>query len=79
VNTDNRLVSSTTVTDELERAVTTFKLKPADVRYVLINGFKSAFLPYEEKGALLRQALRDMDRILEEARAVEGEPSRDLL
>jgi adenosine deaminase len=79
VNTDNRLVSSTTMTDELERAVTSFRLSPADLRYVLINGFKSAFLPYEEKGALLRRALRDMDRILEEARAAEGERSRDLL
>ena len=79
VNTDNRLVSSTTMTDELERAVTTFQLQPADVRSILINGFKSAFLPYEEKGALLRQAVREMDRIFEQARVQEGEPSRDLL
>jgi len=79
VNTDNRLVSSTTVTDELERAVTAFQLTPADVRYILLNGFKSAFLPYEEKGALLREALRDMDRIFEAGRAVEAEQSRDLL
>src|SRR5215216_2018421 len=79
VNTDNRLVSSTTMTDELERAVSTFRLTPADLRYVLINGFKSAFLPYEEKGSLLRHALRDMDRIFEQARVAEGESSRDLL
>lgn len=77
VNTDNRLVSSTTMTDELERAVTAFRLTPDDLRYVLINGFKSAFLPYEEKGALLRNALREMDGIFERAGA--GEPSRDLL
>jgi adenosine deaminase len=79
VNTDNRLVSSTTMTVELERAVTAFRLTPSDVRYVLINGFKSAFLPYEEKGKLLRTALAEMDRLFDEARAAEGEPSRDLL
>ena len=79
VNTDNRLVSSTTMTVELERAVTAFHLTPSDVRYVLINGFKSAFLPYEEKGKLLRTALAEMDRLFDEARAAEGEPSRDLL
>jgi adenosine deaminase len=79
VNTDNRLVSSTTMTTELERAVAAFRLTPADVRYVLINGFKSAFLPYEEKGALLRSALGEMDRVFGGGRAEGGEPSRDLL
>ena len=78
LNTDNRLVSSTTMTTELERAVATFHLKPSDVRYVLINGFKSAFLPYEEKGTLLRAALKEMDRLFERTSAAE-EPSRDLL
>ena len=71
VNTDNRLVSSTTMTAELERAVSAFRLTPSDVRYVLLNGFKSAFLPYEEKGALLRSALKEMDRLLEKPRAAE--------
>jgi adenosine deaminase len=79
VNTDNRLVSSTTMTEELERAVTAFRLGPADIRYVLLNGFKSAFLPYEEKGALLRAALADMDRLFEEAGVGAGEASRELL
>ncbi len=79
LNTDNRLVSSTTMTDELERAVSAFRLTQADLRYVLINGFKSAFLPYEEKGVLLRNALQEMDAIFERARAGEGERSRDLL
>ena len=79
VNTDNRLVSSTTMTAELERAVAAFRLTPDDVRYVLLNGFKSAFLPYEEKGALLRSALEEMDRLLKHPPAAEGEPSRDLL
>jgi len=79
VNTDNRLVSSTTMTTELERAVAAFRLSPSDLRYVLINGFKSAFLPYEEKGALLRTVLAEMDRLFDQARTEEGEPSRDLL
>jgi adenosine deaminase len=79
LNTDNRLVSSTTMTDELDRAVVAFDLTPADVRHVLINGFKSAFLPFREKGMLLRGALSEMDRTLERAQAASREPSRDLL
>ena len=79
LNTDNRLVSSTSMTLELERAVAAFRLTPADVRYVLLNGFKSAFLPYGERVALLRSALAEMDRILGLAKTEDGEPSRDLL
>lgn len=79
LNTDNRLVSSTTMTDELDRAVAAFGLTPADVRHVIINGFKSAFLPFREKGALLRSALAEMDRQFELAAAGAREPSRYLL
>ena len=79
LNTDNRLVSSTTMTDELERAVATFKLGPMDVRQVLLNGFKSAFVPYTEKGALLRRAVREIDEALERAEIVTAESERDLL
>lgn len=55
VNTDNRLISGTTVTDELFLAAQTFDLSLDDVKKVITNGFKSAFLPYEERAELLRQ------------------------
>lgn len=79
LNTDNRLVSSTTMTDELERAVTTFGLKPAELRQVLLNGFKSAFVPLREKGDLLRRAVAEIDLELDRARIPTTESERDLL
>ena len=65
LNTDNRLVSATTMTQELARAVTAFRLKPGDVRHVLLNGFKSAFLPFREKGEVCVRALAEMDEVFE--------------
>jgi adenosine deaminase len=79
LNTDNRLVSSTTMTDELDRAVGTFELSPEDVRQVLLNGFKSAFVPYREKGALLHRAVSEIDQELERVKIRTGESERDLL
>jgi adenosine deaminase len=79
LNTDNRLVSGTTMTDELSRAVGTFRLTPEEVRQILINGFKSAFLPFREKGALLHRVLPEMDAVLEACAPAVREPERDLL
>ena len=79
LNTDNRLVSSTTMTRELDRAVTALRLRPADVRHVLLNGFKSAFLPLREKGDLILRAVAEMDAVFEAAPARDEEAEHDLL
>ncbi|MBI4364490.1 MAG: adenosine deaminase [Candidatus Latescibacteria bacterium] len=79
LNTDNRLVSSTTMTDELDRAVQTFAMGPGDVRQVLMNGFKSAFVPFRSKGGLLRRAIAEMDAVLRGAKIPKAESERDLL
>lgn len=60
INTDNRLISDTTVTEELWRCVQAFKLSETDVAKLITNGFKSAFLPYREKKAMLHAALTEM-------------------
>jgi len=60
INTDNRLISGTTVTNELYLAATTFNLSLDDVKKVITNGFKSAFLPYEERAELLRQVTAEL-------------------
>jgi len=67
------------MTNELDRAVETFGLSPMDVRQVLLNGFKSAFVPYREKGALLRRAVLEIDQELERVEIATGESERDLL
>jgi len=66
LNTDNRLISDTDSTRELILAAQTFQLTPEEVRKVLINGFKSAFLPHDEKIQLLRSVVAEMDDLFRE-------------
>jgi len=63
LNTDNRLISRTDMTQELDLASRHFALSIYDLRKILINGFKSAFLPHDEKVALLHRAIDEMDRL----------------
>jgi len=67
--TDNRLVSRTSVSREIERAVEVFGLEPREVRDMLIYGFKRSFYPgtYLEKRAYVRQAINFAHRVLAEA------------
>jgi adenosine deaminase len=46
VNTDNRLVTDTTVSKELLLCHQHYGLSLEDIKEILISGFKSAFLPY---------------------------------
>lgn len=54
INTDNRLFSRTTVTDELYRVHTEADIDEEDLRKVVMNGFRHAFLPWDEKQEVLR-------------------------
>jgi adenosine deaminase len=49
LNTDNRLMSSTTMTREFEAAAETFGLSMDDFEKITINAMKSAFLPYAQR------------------------------
>jgi adenosine deaminase len=64
LNTDSRLISATTVTDELALAAKAFRLSPYEIKKIIINGFKSSFLPYAEKARLLRWVTLEIDRVL---------------
>ena len=56
VNTDNRLMSNTTMTRELELLVDHLGFDLEEVKKLLMNGFKSAFLRYPERKALIGEA-----------------------
>jgi adenosine deaminase len=49
LNTDNRLMSDTTMTREFEAAADTFGLSLDDFEKITINAMKSAFLPYDQR------------------------------
>ncbi len=66
INTDNRLVSDTTLTDEYMLAINELDLDYTDIKNIIINGFKSAFIPYRERVVLLNKALTEMDLLEEE-------------
>lgn len=59
INTDNRLFSRTTVTDELWRVHEHCGLGADALREIALNGFRHAFLPWDEKQDLLRSVLDD--------------------
>jgi adenosine deaminase len=54
INTDNRLITDTTVTKELWVAHKELGLSLEDLATVIVSGFKSAFLPFREKQDMLR-------------------------
>jgi adenosine deaminase len=53
LNTDNRLMSDTTLTDEYHHAATDAGLTADELGAIALNGFESAFLPWTERQALV--------------------------
>jgi adenosine deaminase len=49
LNTDNRLMSDTSMSKEFEAAANTFGLSVDDFEKITINAMKSAFLPYDQR------------------------------
>ena len=72
--TDNRLVSRTTVTDEVEKAVATFGLDSRALKDILIYGFKRSFFhgSYADK----RDWVRSVLNYLEDTMAAAGHDVR---
>ncbi len=64
--TDNRLVSHTTVSNEVARGAEAFALTPGELRDLLIYGFKRSFFPgtYQEKRAYVRQVIDYTNRLM---------------
>lgn len=61
INTDNRLITDTTVSREMWLAHTEIGLSLADIKQTILNGFKSAFLPFHEKRHYLTVISRQLD------------------
>ena len=67
LNTDNRLMSATTSSQEIDLAARAFKLSPYEIKRIVINGFKSAFMPYPQKARMLREVNLEIDRVFMDA------------
>ncbi|WP_437743264.1 adenosine deaminase [Sorangium sp. So ce302] len=62
VNTDNRLVTDTTVSHELWHCHTKMGFGLKEIKATIVAGFKSAFLPFHIKQAYLRRVTEDLER-----------------
>jgi len=61
LNTDNRLISNTSLTKEFMLAHQYFNLKIPDFKEIIINGFKSAFLPHRDRTNMIRRIADELD------------------
>ena len=55
INTDNRLMSRTSMTAEMGALVDAFGWGRAQLEKLTVNAMKSAFLPYDERVALIHR------------------------
>jgi adenosine deaminase len=62
INTDNRLISNTTMTNELYLAAKYADWTMDELKEVIIAGFKSAFIPMKEKTALLKEVNKELEK-----------------
>ncbi|GAT66572.1 adenosine deaminase [Planomonospora sp. ID91781] len=58
VNTDNRLMSGTTVSEEFAKLVEAFGYDWDDLQWFTVNAMKSAFLPFDDRLALINGVIK---------------------
>jgi adenosine deaminase len=64
INTDNRLITNTTVSSEYFIAHKELGLSLEDLTTIMVSGFKSAFLPFREKQDVLKAVNAEIDATL---------------
>jgi adenosine deaminase len=72
INTDNRLITDTTVSRELYLVHTQMGLPFTDVKKLVLAGFKSTFQPFHERQAALRRVGGEL-KLYDENGRIEGE------
>ncbi|WP_243056886.1 adenosine deaminase [Nocardioides sp. SR21] len=58
VNTDNRLMSQTSMSNEMWQLVEAFGYELRDLQWFTINAMKSAFLPFDERLAIINDRIK---------------------
>jgi adenosine deaminase len=62
INTDNRLITNTSVSKELWLAHSALGIPFSDIKAIILGGFKSSFRPFHERQAAVRKVIAEMDR-----------------
>jgi adenosine deaminase len=58
VNTDNRLMSGTSLSREFEHLVDAFGYTLDDMQWFTVNAMKSAFIPFDERLAMINEVIK---------------------
>jgi adenosine deaminase len=66
INTDNRLVTDTSVSQELWHCHTQMGMSLRDIKTMILAGFKSAFLPFHVKQNYMRKVTEELSRFSED-------------
>lgn len=66
LNTDNRLITDTAMTDEFYLVYKHFDLRPREIMDLIMNGVKSSFIPYEIRRELIRKTKVRIKQLLVE-------------
>ena len=69
LNTDNRLMSGTTLTDEYAHAAAHLGFSFGELARIAMNGFDSAFLPWKDRQALIARARVSVEQLAKEVLA----------
>ncbi|MET0389127.1 MAG: adenosine deaminase [Polyangiales bacterium] len=77
VNTDNRLVTDTSVSKELWLCHKDLGLTAADIARIVLNGFKAAFLPFHIKQGYLRRISSELAGFVQDPMSVLPESQRE--
>lgn len=74
INTDNRLITDTSVSKELWLVHSQLGVPFSDVKNIVLSGFKSSFLPFHEKQVYLRRVGEELARY-DESGNVRSDPA----
>jgi adenosine deaminase len=58
VNTDNRLMSATSMTKEFEQLAEAFDWNIRDFQWLTVNAMKSAFAPFDQRLKLINEVIK---------------------
>lgn len=63
VNTDNRLISNTSLTDEYSKIISYYNLTVSELKQLIINGFTAGFIPYEERKQWVEEIRNELEEV----------------